>query len=213
MSVAPTVAATEISGREIARWLARGSVVLLPTDTVYGLAVLPGMPSSLERVFELKGRPPSFHLPILMGGMHQLDALGIDDGEAARRLAERFWPGPLTIVTGFDPHRPRPAWLAGRHEVALRIPDYPLVRETAEAAGPLLVTSANAHGTPTRRVAAEAAASLLGTVDLVVDGGTLSPVPSTLVNVRRKPPRIERQGAIAAAEIAELLGDVQTSET
>jgi len=208
MNVPPTVPAAEISGQEIARRLARGAVVILPTDTVYGLAVQPGRPSALQRVFELKGRPEHVNLPVLLGSTRQLDALGVDWNEAARRLADKLWPGPLTLVTGFDPRRPRPAWLADREEVALRIPDLRLIQETAEAAGPLLVTSANAHKTPTRTVAAEAARSLHGQVDLIVDGGTLSPVPSTLVNVRLRPPAIERQGAVAPAEIADLLGEV-----
>ncbi len=213
MSIPPTVAAADTSGPEIARWLARGSVVILPTDTVYGLAVQPGSPAGVQRVFELKGRPRSLNLPILIGTTRQLEALGVEADEAVRRLTERFWPGPLTIVTGFAPESRRPDWLAGREEVALRIPDFQLVRETAEAAGPILATSANAHGTPTRLVAAEAAASLHGAVDLVVDGGTLSPVPSTLVNMRLSPPRIERLGAIPEAEIAALLGEVQSSES
>ncbi|MCP4657424.1 MAG: threonylcarbamoyl-AMP synthase [bacterium] len=207
MIVPSTVRASEVSGREIASWLAAGAVVVLPTETVYGLAVQPGMPSGLQRVFELKGRPKELNLPVMIGATHQLNRLGVDYSQTARRLAGKFWPGPLTIVMGFAPDSSRPAWLAGRVEVAIRLPGLKLLREVAETAGAILVTSANGHGAGPKRVASEAVDSLHGAVDVIVDGGTLSPLPSTIINTRVSPPRIERLGVIAAAEIAELIGE------
>lgn len=204
---ATTVRASGISAREIADRLAAGAAVILPTETVYGLAVQPDAPAARERVYELKGRPKEMNLPVVIGAADQLGRLGVDVNRAARLLAERFWPGPLTIVMGFAPERERPAWLAGREEVAIRFPDHELLREVARAAGPLLVTSANRYGTGAQSVAAEAAASLRGSVDLVVDGGTLTSTPSTIVNVRWSPPRIERVGAVTAAEIEAALGE------
>jgi L-threonylcarbamoyladenylate synthase len=121
-------------------------------------------------------------------------------------LAKEFWPGPLTLVLGFAPEQARPEWLAGREEVAIRLPGHQLLREVAIAAGPILVTSANGHGDGAKDLADEAAASLHGPVEVIVDGGRLTAVPSTIVNTRVSPPRVEREGAIAAERIAELLG-------
>lgn len=201
------VPASRISSQEIADKLAAGAVIVLPTETVYGLAVRPDRPAAIERVFELKGRPQTMNLPVIIGAVGQLETLGVDYDPAARRLTHRFWPGPLTIVMGFDPRSPRPAWLEGRAEVAIRLPGHELLRQVALAAGPILVTSANSHGAGPQREAAEAVRSLLGSADLVVDGGTLTPTPSTIVNTRLSPPKIERLGAISATEISDALGE------
>ncbi len=209
MIVPSTVRAAEVSGQEIALWLASGAVVVLPTETVYGLAIQPGMPSLAHRVYALKGRPQALNLPVIIGAAEQLHPLGVDFNPTARRLASKFWPGPLTMVMGFVPDRSRPAWLAGREEVAIRLPGLELLCEVAEAAGPILVTSANGHGEGPKRVASEAVDSLHGPVDVVVDGGTLSPRPSTIINTRVSPPEIERVGAVAATEIAELIGETR----
>lgn len=209
MAAPSRVLADEVSGEEIAGWLSRGAVVLLPTETVYGLAIKPGEPSIARRVFELKGRPDELNLPVLIGASDQLTDLGIDFNRTARELANTFWPGPLTIVMGFVPGSRRPSWLDGRVEAAVRLPGLKLLRDVAMAGGPLLVTSANGHGTGPKRVVSEAVESLHGPVDLVVDGGTLSSLPSTIINTRWSPPRIERVGAITPAEIENLIGETR----
>lgn len=206
------VLATEITGEEIAGWLSRGAIVLLPTETIYGLAIKPGEPLAAQRVFELKGRPKELNLPVVIGSSGQLNDLGIHFDRSARVLASAFWPGPLTIVMGFAPRCQRPSWLDGREEVAVRIPGYKLLRDVAIAAGPLLVTSANGHGRGSKRVASEAVESLHGPVDLIVDGGTLSSLPSTIINTRWSPPIIERVGAVTPAEIETLIGKTRTEE-
>ena len=109
------------------------------------------------------------------------------------------------MAFGFARERHRPEWLDGRNEVAVRIPDHDFLRSLLERTGPLLVTSANPHGAPTPRTAAAVVASLGTSVALVVDGGTLHDVPSTLVNVHTADPAVEREGAIARAGIAEAL--------
>ena len=106
---------------------------------------------------------------------------------------------------GFGPAGPVPAWLAGRDEVAIRIPDDARLLQVLERAGPLLVTSANAHGAGTPDRLDQILAQLDGAPDLAVDGGTLRTVPSTLVNCRREPPVIEREGSIPAARVMEYL--------
>jgi L-threonylcarbamoyladenylate synthase len=200
-----TIAATDVEGAEIAEWLAGGSVVILPTETVYGLAIKPGDVAAAQRVFELKARPRDFNLPVVIGRTDQLADLGVDFNETARALAERFWPGPLTLAMGFRADAERPEWLAGRIEVAIRFPDMKLLRDVAIAGGPILLTSANAHGTGAKQVASEAVDSLHGAVDYVVDGGTLSPTPSTIVNVRLAPAVIERVGALTTDDLKEFI--------
>ena len=200
------VSSGEASPAEIAAILARGGTVVLPTETVYGLAVAADDPAGVQRVFTLKGRPPRMNLPIVVGSVDQIERLGFEITPVARRLADRFWPGPLTIVMGFRPDGPRPAWLDGREEAAIRFPDPSLLREIALEGGPFLMTSANKHGDGPHRIARSAARSLSGPVDLVVDAGELSPVPSTIVNVRQSPPLVERSGAISVAELDEVLG-------
>jgi len=208
--VSQWISADDANAELIAAWLAEGAVVIVPTETVYGLAIKPGVASSAQRVYDLKARPRDFNLPVVIGAVEQLASLGVDFNDVARRLAGRFWPGPLTLAMGYRPDTPRPSWLAGRIEVAVRFPDMKLLRDVAVAGGPFLLTSANAHGTGAKNVAREAVDSLHGDVDYVIDGGTLSPTPSTIVNVRLSPAVIERMGAVTEADLEEFIeaGDV-----
>jgi L-threonylcarbamoyladenylate synthase len=115
----------------------------------------------------------------------------------------------LTLAFGFDAALPRPDWLAGRDEVAVRIPDHEFLRALMERTGVLLVTSANLHGKPTARTCAGVAAELGSAVDLVVDGGELAEVPSTLVNVRGQDPAVEREGVISWEAVTRALSDAR----
>ncbi len=187
--------------------LQAGGVVVVPTDTVYGLAARPGDRDAVQAVFRAKGRPEGMHLPVLAASLEQVRALGVDVNPAARSLARWWWPGPLTLAFGFDPTAPRAAWLDGRHEVAVRVPDHDFLRSLLARTGPLVVTSANPHGAPTPRTAHDVAASLGPVVDLVLDGGRLKDVPSTLVNVREAGAVIEREGAITRGEVAAALAE------
>ena len=123
----------------------------------------------------------------------------------ADALARTWWPGPLTLAFGFELSAARPAWLEGRDEVAVRIPDHEFLRAVLHDTGVLLVTSANTHGTPTPLTADDVTDGLDGAVDLVVDGGRLSDVPSTLVNVRHEDAVVEREGAISREQVAAAL--------
>ncbi len=182
--------------------LRAGGVAVVPTDTVYGLAARPGDADAVQAVFRAKGRPEGMHLPVLAASVAQVRALGVAFTPAAAVLARSWWPGPLTLAFGFDAGLERPAWLAGREEVAVRVPDHDFLRSLLERTGVLVVTSANPHGAPTPRTAHDVAAGLGPAVDLVVDGGPLTDVPSTLVNVRGPEPLVEREGAISRAEVA-----------
>ena len=105
----------------------------MPTDTVYGLAARPVDADAVRAVYRLKGRPEGMHLPVLAASVDQVRALGVAFTPAAEALARRWWPGPLTLAFGFDPGLERPAWLDGRDEVAVRIPDHDFLRAVLAA--------------------------------------------------------------------------------
>jgi L-threonylcarbamoyladenylate synthase len=189
--------------------LTGGGVIVVPTDTVYGLAARPEDPDAVQAVFRAKDRPEGMHLPVLAASIEQVAALGVNVTPAAAALARWWWPGPLTLALGFVADGTRPAWLAGREEVAVRIPDHPFLLALLRKTGVLVVTSANPHGAPTPRTASDVAASLGPSVDLIVDGGRLTEVPSTLVKVSADEPVVEREGAISRAEVASALAEVQ----
>jgi L-threonylcarbamoyladenylate synthase len=202
---APFVPADDDGARAAAETLRSGGVVVVPTDTVYGLAARPDDDHAVRAVYRAKGRPEGMQLPALAASLDQVRALGVAVTDAASALADRWWPGPLTLAFGFDASSDRPRWLAGRDEVAVRIPDHDFLRSLLGVTGVLLVTSANPHGIPTARRAGDVATSLGDHVDLIVDGGALTEVPSTLVNVRGEPAVVEREGVLSRAEIDAVL--------
>ena len=183
-----------------------GGVVVVPTDTVYGIAALPDIDGAAHRIYLAKGRPEHLHLPVLAASLDQVHGLGVEFNAAATTLATRWWPGPLTLVFGFSAASTRPQWLAGRDEVAIRIPQNDFLLALLRGTGPLLVTSANRHGAPTPLSAEEAGRQLAPHVDLAIDAGLLDSSPSTLVNVRSPVADVEREGAIPRSAVAEILG-------
>ena len=188
------------------RVLGAGGVVLLPTDTVYGLAVSPEHGDAIDRLFVLKQRPRQRNLPVMVDSPVRLSPLGVRIGEGARRLLESdLMPGPLTVVLGFG-HEGPCSWLQGRREVAVRIPSDPFMLSLLHAAGPLLVTSANLHGLPTMQTVPEILLQLAREPALAVDGGRREAVPSSLVNCAVDPPVIEREGIVSDSRIGEILG-------
>ena len=203
------VRADDAGATEAQAALEAGGVVVVPTDTVYGLAARPDRAEAVRAVYRAKGRPEGMPLPILAADEVQVRALGVAFTPAAAVLARRWWPGPLTLAFGFDDAAPRPAWLAGRDEVAVRVPDHDFLRALLGRTGVLAVTSANRHGTPTPHTAHEVAAGLGTSVAVVVDGGRLRDVPSTLVNVRGPHPVVEREGAIPAVAVASALAEAR----
>ncbi|HLK46404.1 MAG TPA: L-threonylcarbamoyladenylate synthase, partial [Acidimicrobiales bacterium] len=147
--------------------LRAGGVVLLPTDTVYGLAVATACPGAVEQLFALKGRARDVPIAVLVAGEAQAWSIASPSpASPARRLASRWWPGPLTLVV---PRRP--GWevdIGGDGAtVGVRCPDHDLVRELCRAVGPLATTSANRHGSATPATAPDAAAAL-GFTGLVI---------------------------------------------
>jgi L-threonylcarbamoyladenylate synthase len=179
--------------------------VLIPTDTVYGLAVSPEFDESIDRLFALKRRPRNVNLPIMVASDAELEALGFEVSESARRLLRSpLIPGSLTLALGFSSDY-RPPWLAGRDEAAVRIPNDERLLSVLRKTCPLLVTSANAHSAETPDNVADILAQLDGAPDLSIDGGTLRTTASTLVNCRIDPPAIERIGVVPEAEVLKYL--------
>jgi L-threonylcarbamoyladenylate synthase len=186
--------------------LRAGELIVVPTDTVYGVAALPDIDGAVDRIYLAKDRPPQLHLPVLAASLDQVRRLGVEFTDAATVLAARWWPGPLTLAFGFSAHATPPRWLADREEVAVRIPKNDFLLTLMQSTGALLVTSANRHGEPTPPSAREAGLHLAPHVTLVFDAGTLDSSPSTLVNVRSPVAAIERDGAIPRHEVASALG-------
>lgn len=173
--------------------LRSGGLVMLPTETVYGLAALPYMDSAVDAIFERKGRSQDQPVALLVADPAQARTL-VEPGPSFELLAIAYWPGPLTLVVarraGF---RDR---LGGNDlTVGLRCPDHDLVRAIAAEVGPLAVTSANRSGEPTE-VDARSASEALGGDLLVVDGGRCAGTPSTVVDLTTSPARLLRTGAI-----------------
>ncbi len=188
--------------KEVIESLLAGKVALLPTDTVYGLAVSPTHPEAVARIFAIKGRPGHVNLPIMVHSPAVLPGLGLDINAHAQKLLDSpFIPGGLTLVLGFA-GTPRAPWLEGREEVAVRIPSDQWLLSVLEATGPLLVTSANAHGQKANMGnVKEILNEIHAMPDLVVDQGILSNVPSTIVNCRYESVMAEREGQISFEEI------------
>ena len=190
---------------ELVECLVKGGVVLLPTDTVYGLAVSPNFEASIDRLFALKRRPRNVNLPIMVSSEAELAPLGFEISEAAARLLRSpLIPGSLTLALGFRSDY-SPPWLEGRDEAAVRIPNDDRLLAVLRQTGPLLVTSANAHSAETPDNVEEILAQLDGAPDLWIDGGTLRTTASTLVNCRVDPPVIERLGVVPEAEVLKYL--------
>ena len=179
----------------VADALRGGGVVVLPTDTVYGLAAAADRPEAVQRLFALKGRAATVPVAVLCADTDQALGLAGHAGTPASRLASRHWPGPLTLVL---PRRAGLGWELGepRETIGLRCPDHELVRAVAGRIGPLATTSANRHGEATPTEARAAAASLTGPVDLIVDGGRVTGVASTVVDLASSPAKVLRVGAL-----------------
>jgi L-threonylcarbamoyladenylate synthase len=177
--------------------LRKGGVVAYPTDTLYGLGADAFNEAAVERVFVIKGRPHGMPLPLLLADADALVQVASEVPPLARVLAERFWPGALTLVI---PRSSKvPELVSGRGwKVGVRVPDHPVPRELARRLGaPITGTSANKSGGPDPRTADDVRRQLGDEVDLVIEGGGLpAGQPSTVLDLTGPSPRIVRAGAI-----------------
>ncbi len=189
---------------ECVRVLRGGGLVCVPTETVYGLIGLPGQADTLARLTALKGRPAGKPFALFTSSWERLTREPVRPSPAAERLADIFWPGPLTLVIAADSGCPA----AHAGTVGARCPDHPLVQGVLAGCGGLLInTSLNRSGEPAVWSLEAMEEWLLG-VDLVVDGGTLPRRPaSTVVDCTMNPPRILRAGGISESALRKVLDD------
>lgn len=181
---------------------------MLPTDTVYGVAVLFSTAGAGQILSRLKERSSEQALAVLVASVDQAQSLTGPLPRAAQRLTAAFWPGPLTLVVRRRPDLSTIDLGGDGSTIGLRCPDHSLIRELAGQLGPIVTTSANRHGQSTPDTAAEAARALAGPVGAVVDGGVLAGLPSTVVDCVTDVPRILREGAVAATRVRSVaLGD------
>ncbi len=195
---------------EAARLVLAGEPVAVPTETVYGLAADATNAAAVARIYEAKGRPSFNPLIVHVPDLASAEAIGIFD-EQARDLAERHWPGPLTLVVPLKAHAPIASLVtAGLETIALRVPAHPSMQALLKAvARPLAAPSANASGriSPTR--ASHVRASLDGRIPLIIDGGpTARGIESTIVAATGGPLRLLRRGPIEV-EAKEASGEVE----
>jgi L-threonylcarbamoyladenylate synthase len=186
--------------------LRAGRIVAIPTDTVYGIAADLALPDAIERLFAAKRRPPEKAVAVLLADAAQAWSLGASS-PAASLLAERFWPGGLTLVLPVRPEVRLPGVLAaGSPTIGVRVPDHPAPRALAAALGPLPTTSANLSGQPDAGDARDVAETLGAAIALVIDGGPVRGGPaSTVVDCTTDRPAILRSGAIDPATLAATL--------
>lgn len=179
-----------------------GRMVVIPTDTVYGIAASATDREAVASIFEVKQRPFERRMAILVADPDQAEAL-VETDDTFAALAARFWPGPLTLVAS---RRAESGVVVGdASSLGVRCPAHRLVTELARRLGPLATTSANIHGEVVPTDAASVAA-LLPTIGLVIDGGPCAGRASTVVDVRGPRTVVLRQGPISEAEIVEALG-------
>lgn len=185
-----------------ARILAEGGLVAFPTDTVYGVGAHAFQPDAVERIYTAKIRPRDKAIPILLARADDLTLVSEGITEAAWLLADRFWPGGLTLVLPKRANVPDVV-SAGGPTVAVRVPDHPVALALMAALGaPLAGTSANLSGRPSPVTAQEVETELGGRIELILDGGRCpGGVPSTVLDLTTDPPAILRAGAIAVEEI------------
>ncbi|MEJ7583875.1 MAG: L-threonylcarbamoyladenylate synthase [Acidimicrobiales bacterium] len=177
--------------------LQAGEAVVVPTDTVYGVAALPSVDGATQRLFALKERAGDHPLAVLVSESERALALVEAPTDAVHELMARAWPGPLTVVLRRAPSA-RSLELGGDDvTIGLRCPDHGLLLDLLARVGPLATTSANRHGQPTPVTAAAAAAALSGPVAMVLDGGRCAGQPSTVVDCTVTPWRVLRAGAFA----------------
>lgn len=187
--------------------LRAGGLVAFPTETVYGLGANAEDPAAVARIFQAKGRPPSHPLIVHIGGAELLGDWVQDVPEAARVLAERFWPGPLTLVLRRGRRVPLEA-TGGLETVAVRVPDHPVALALLSAfGGGVTAPSANRFGSVSPTAADHVRAELGEAVDFVLDGGPCEVgVESTIVDVTGDVPSILRPGGVTREELETVLG-------
>ena len=197
-------------GLEIAsRAISRGDLVVIPTDTVYGIAADAFTPEAVRKLLDAKGRGRSMPPPVLVGSVTTLDGIATDIPEHGRRLVEEFWPGALTIICR---QQPSLVWDIGDTDdtVAVRMPDHEVAIDLLTATGPLAVSSANLTGQPAATTCADAQEQLGESVAVYLDAGTTpGAVASTIVDLTGPVPRVVRPGALSLERLRTVVPELE----
>jgi len=186
--------------------LRAGELVAFPTDTVYGVGALVQDPQGIEQLYQVKGRSTEKAIPVLLGDPGELSQVALDVEAVALRLADTFWPGPLTLVV--PKHPALPAVLSPYPTIGVRMPDHPVALRLLHRTGPLAVTSANLSEAENSTTAQAVVRQLAGRIALILDGGsTPGGQPSTVVDCTKTVLEILRQGPIKLEQILAALGE------
>jgi L-threonylcarbamoyladenylate synthase len=188
-----------------------GELVVLPTDTVYGIAADAFNAQAVQRLLDAKGRGRDMPPPVLISAVEALDALAADISEVGRALCKVFWPGPLTVICQAQSSL---RWDLGETNgtVALRVPDHEPTRELLSRTGPLAVSSANLSGRPASTDVTEAEAQLLDSVAVYLDGGAATVgEPSTIVALTGGIPAVVRVGAVGLDRLREVAPEIAST--
>ncbi|MGH3720416.1 MAG: L-threonylcarbamoyladenylate synthase [Pseudonocardiaceae bacterium] len=182
-----------------------GRLVVLPTDTVYGLGCDAFSTTAVQGLLDAKGRGRDMPVPVLVGSWSTVDGLVLGVPTRARTLIEAFWPGGLSLVLYYAPSL---NWDLGdtRGTVMLRMPLHPVALELLREVGPMAVSSANRSGLAPATTVEQAREQLAERVPVYLDGGTAGEVASTIVDLTGCDPLVLREGAVTAAQIGEALG-------
>ncbi len=184
--------------------LGSGGLVAFPTDTVYGVGSLAFDGRAIESIYIAKDRPIEKAIPILLWDADDLDKVALEIPDNARKLAARFWPGPLTLLVPKKPTLPEA--VSATSNVGVRVPDHEVARALLRAAGPMAVTSANLSGAPSPSTAEEVFVQLNGRIPLIIDGGrTPGGVPSTVVDCAGDEIKILREGPLTLEDLLSAL--------
>ncbi|GHD90062.1 L-threonylcarbamoyladenylate synthase [Streptomyces naganishii] len=197
--------------REAASAVRRGELVVLPTDTVYGIGADAFSSEAVADLLAAKGRGRNMPTPVLIGSPNTLHGLVTDFSELAWELVDAFWPGALTLIAR---HQPSLQWDLGdtRGTVAVRMPLHPVAIELLTEVGPMAVSSANLSGHPAPETC-DAAQDMLGdSVSVYLDGGpTPGNVPSSIVDVSGRVPVLLREGALSPEELRKVVPDLEVA--
>ncbi len=186
----------------------RGQLIVLPTDTVYGVGADAFDAAAVRALLAAKGRGRDMPPPVLVSAASTLDALAVGVPSYARALVAELWPGPLTIVCR---QQPSLQWDLGdtRGTVAVRMPDHDVALEVLSRTGPLAVSSANLTGEPAATNADDAERMLGRSVEVLLDAGpTPGPVPSTIVDATGQVGRVLRRGAVSLERLKEIVAPI-----
>ncbi|MDP9431721.1 MAG: L-threonylcarbamoyladenylate synthase [Actinomycetota bacterium] len=188
--------------------IGRGDLVVLPTDTVYGIGADAFRPSAVDALLAAKGRGRDMPVPVLVSSAAMLEGVVDQLPGVARELVDAFWPGALTLVLRHTVHL---SWDLGDTQgtVAVRMPLHPLALDLITQTGPLAVSSANRSGAPAATTADDARAQLGDTVEVYLDGGASpGPVPSSIVDVTGAVPHLLREGAVSPEALRTVVPDL-----